>query len=63
MYTAAVRKAGGAWQHRSYGKTAREARRSLAKKIGLPFRMVDGLPLGKTPLTTSGEWAEVEVRT
>lgn len=62
MYTAAVRKAKGPWEHRSQGSTAREAKRNLAKRLGLPVRMVDGLPLGKTKLTTTQAWAEVEVR-
>lgn len=61
QFSAAVRLPKGSWQHRSYGSSAREAKRTLAKKAGIPFRLVDGLPLGKTRLTTTGEWGQVVV--
>lgn len=60
-YTAAVRKHRGAWQLRQTGTTAREAKRALAKAIGLPVRWADALPVGRTKVDVRG-WGQVEVR-
>lgn len=59
-YTAVVRTAKGPWRERQVGTTAREAKRRLAKELGLPVRWADSLPLGRSPVS-AGQWAEVRV--
>jgi hypothetical protein len=59
-FVAKIRLPKGCWQHLSFGSTAREAKRSLAKKVGLPVRVVDPLPLGKSPVK-AGSWSQVVV--
>lgn len=62
-YSAAVRHSGGPWQGRVWGQSAREAKRALAKKLGLPLRWGDSLPLGRGGVVreTAGGWNEVVV--
>lgn len=63
MYSAAVRTFKGAWQLRQTGKTAREAKRKLAKEVGLSVRQADSLPLGKSPFPIGDSiYHQVEVR-
>lgn len=62
-YSAAVRRSRGPWQERVQGTSAREVKRRLAKKLGLPLRWGDALPLGRTRLggEAAGGWDEVVV--
>ena len=60
MVGAAVRNGKGPWQHLVFGNSSREAKRKLAKVVGLPVRMIDPLPIGRSDIDHP-TWSEVRV--
>lgn len=60
-YTIAIRNPKGCWQYRQNGLTARETKRKLGKVFGLPVRIVDSLPLGKSIISFDGGEFQVKL--
>lgn len=60
-YTIAIRNPKGCWQYRQTGLTARETKRKLGKIVGLPLRIVDSLPLGKSLVEFDGKKFQVKM--